>query len=83
MIEIFSKVLYLLKNDTQDKSKIKTNPDLLPETNVTSEPSHHVDSIFVKRVPVHDFWVMHQDFGLEGPLDGALFETLTWKSERI
>lgn len=49
---------------------------------VTSEPScdqtpHHVDSIFVERVPGRVFRVMHQNFGLEGPLDGALFETLT------
>lgn len=44
--------------------------------------SHHVDSFFVEGVLVCVFWVMHQNFGLEGPMEGALLETLTWKSNR-
>lgn len=44
--------------------------------------SHHVDSIFVERVPVSAFGIVHQNLWLEGPSNGALLKGLTWKTEK-
>lgn len=46
------------------------------------EPTHHVNSILVKRVPLHILRVAGKNLRFERPLQGALLKVFTWTNKR-